>query len=551
MGRALALAMLVFVAPAAISGQTLVVLHIRAVLTDPTGQATPVGRHALLISDNPPTREPRRVVTSVDGTADVRLRPGNYTVESDQPVAFQGQGVSLDADPGRRRRPRLGPRTDGRERGDRADRAGTGGCRRAARNRHVAPAAAVARQRRRAVDSDRARVGIPGRRGRTDRHEPEGRWRRDVGGSAALALGQSGGDRPRSRSSARHRHDPHRSGGHGVDQAGAAWMLEQPTADRARAGDLHDCRAAPAAEGLELGNGEPRRHARHRVRLDSRHGRRGRAGVHRLGRPRRNHVTSRTSARIPGAARRASSASTTCATSWRGGEEVEGRSPPPARRTFPWSRRACARRHVQRGRQASRRQPEARIRWPRPTSTSRSSRRSSTTARSRSRITDFSNWSEYVADIPPVLFVRVTPKMVESLWAKVARGAAMTQGMALAGDQAAEVRLPADAGPLRRHRGDADPPVQARAARLRDRGDLRRSVRVRSGGARTRMRHGDAGAVFGEGAGEGRHAGRRSRHSSAGLARLRSRSHWPLSVIAPARQTRRGRAPCSAPESPG
>jgi hypothetical protein len=44
---------------------------------------------------------------------------------------------------------------------------------------------------------------------------------------------------------------------------------------------------------------------------------------------------------------------------------------------------------------------------------------------------NFSNWSDYAADIPPVLFVRVTPKMTESLWAKVARGAAYTQGMAL------------------------------------------------------------------------------------------------------------------------
>ncbi len=91
MGRALVFAILVSIAPAAISGQTLVVLHIRAVLTDATGQVTPLARHALLISDNPPTREPRRIVTSVDGTADVRLRPGNYTVESDQPVAFQGK----------------------------------------------------------------------------------------------------------------------------------------------------------------------------------------------------------------------------------------------------------------------------------------------------------------------------------------------------------------------------------------------------------------------------------------------------------------------------
>jgi hypothetical protein len=44
---------------------------------------------------------------------------------------------------------------------------------------------------------------------------------------------------------------------------------------------------------------------------------------------------------------------------------------------------------------------------------------------------DFANWSDYAADIPPVLLVRVTPRMAESLWAKVARGAAMTQGMAL------------------------------------------------------------------------------------------------------------------------
>jgi hypothetical protein len=51
-------------------------------------------------------------------------------------------------------------------------------------------------------------------------------------------------------------------------------------------------------------------------------------------------------------------------------------------------------------------------------------------AQSQPNVT-FANWSDYVADIPPVLFVRVTPKMVESMWAKVARGAATTQGMAL------------------------------------------------------------------------------------------------------------------------
>jgi hypothetical protein len=90
MGRTLLLAVLIG-AQAGIAGQALVVLNIRAVLTDAAGRATPVARHALLISDNPPTREPRRIVTTVDGTATVRLRPGNYTVESDQAVAFQGQ----------------------------------------------------------------------------------------------------------------------------------------------------------------------------------------------------------------------------------------------------------------------------------------------------------------------------------------------------------------------------------------------------------------------------------------------------------------------------
>ncbi|MDH4064085.1 MAG: serine protease, partial [Acidobacteriota bacterium] len=53
--------------------------------------ATPVPRHALLISDNPATREPRRVLTRADGTVEVRLPPGSYTVESDRPILFLGK----------------------------------------------------------------------------------------------------------------------------------------------------------------------------------------------------------------------------------------------------------------------------------------------------------------------------------------------------------------------------------------------------------------------------------------------------------------------------
>jgi hypothetical protein len=44
---------------------------------------------------------------------------------------------------------------------------------------------------------------------------------------------------------------------------------------------------------------------------------------------------------------------------------------------------------------------------------------------------DFGNWSDYVRDYPPVLMIRATPKLVESLWTTIARGAAQTQGVSL------------------------------------------------------------------------------------------------------------------------
>lgn len=67
------------------------VLRVSIVLTGEGDVATPIRRHLLLISDNPSSAPPRRVFTAADGTADVRLAPGNYTVESDQPVVFEGR----------------------------------------------------------------------------------------------------------------------------------------------------------------------------------------------------------------------------------------------------------------------------------------------------------------------------------------------------------------------------------------------------------------------------------------------------------------------------
>lgn len=73
------------------AGQQPSVLRVTVTLLDAAEAPTPVPRHALLISDNPATSEPRRVLTAANGTVDIRLRPGSYIVESDRPVAFLGR----------------------------------------------------------------------------------------------------------------------------------------------------------------------------------------------------------------------------------------------------------------------------------------------------------------------------------------------------------------------------------------------------------------------------------------------------------------------------
>jgi S1-C subfamily serine protease len=89
--RGLMFASLVLAVQAAAPTQGVSVLQVKVVLTDAAGTATPVPRHVLLVSENPAGATPRQIVTGLDGTANIRLRPGNYTVESDRPVAFQGK----------------------------------------------------------------------------------------------------------------------------------------------------------------------------------------------------------------------------------------------------------------------------------------------------------------------------------------------------------------------------------------------------------------------------------------------------------------------------
>ena len=85
----LALALLAVAAVSAQPGQG--VLRIKVTLTDDAKVSTPVQRHTLLVSDNPPSAEPRAIVTAADGTVVLTLRPGSYIVESDRPVAFGGR----------------------------------------------------------------------------------------------------------------------------------------------------------------------------------------------------------------------------------------------------------------------------------------------------------------------------------------------------------------------------------------------------------------------------------------------------------------------------
>jgi hypothetical protein len=90
MVRAFVLATIVLL-PRAVTGQEPGRLQISVALADAAGTPTPVPRHTLLISGIPPSDVPRRLATGPDGMVRVNLAPGSYTVESDRPLSFQGK----------------------------------------------------------------------------------------------------------------------------------------------------------------------------------------------------------------------------------------------------------------------------------------------------------------------------------------------------------------------------------------------------------------------------------------------------------------------------
>ena len=74
-----------------LTAQPLAILRVKVTIDDADGLPRPVPRHALLVSENPSSAAPRRIVTAADGTAEIHLKPGNYTIESDEPLVFQGK----------------------------------------------------------------------------------------------------------------------------------------------------------------------------------------------------------------------------------------------------------------------------------------------------------------------------------------------------------------------------------------------------------------------------------------------------------------------------
>lgn len=92
MRRVLVLAT-VLALPAVLSGQAST-LRVTVTLPEQAQQEVPVSRHVLLISDNPATTIPKRVLTGPDGAVSIPLVPGSYTVESDRPAILSGKSYA-------------------------------------------------------------------------------------------------------------------------------------------------------------------------------------------------------------------------------------------------------------------------------------------------------------------------------------------------------------------------------------------------------------------------------------------------------------------------
>ena len=445
--------------PALAARQEPGVLRVSVVLTGEGNVATPIRRHLLLISDNPSSAPPRRVFTAADGTVEVRLRPGNYTVESDQPVAFAGRTFqwiqSVDVAAGRETTLALTPAN--------------------ADTVTPPPAAAVARSA--VPDEDRASIAARWQDGVVAIWSPSAHASGVVVDAAGLVVTNQ--QAVGAATSVEVQFSPARKvRGLVVATDAESRIASTATAERDLAVVRIDPATAAAVPVVPLGCGEPApapavgdevialeaplrqpkgavsgdvtRVATRIIESDLLPGRGGSGGPvfstrgALLGilsegdeRMRRNAVDVRV-VRTP----------EVCEVVARARAALGATPPPPATalpvepaKPYPTATLTDAETllarhapfqvtsagfdvtfltpvHIHGGR-------EQRI-----ATSGRSMQAGAAWLKAR-LATEFANWDDYVADVPPVLFIRVTPKMVESVWMKIARGAAYTQGVAL------------------------------------------------------------------------------------------------------------------------
>ena len=78
--------------------QELTVLHIKVALIDAEQKATPVPRHALLVSENPASAAPRRIVTGAGWHSRREAAARELHRRIGPPLHVSGQGLPVDED---------------------------------------------------------------------------------------------------------------------------------------------------------------------------------------------------------------------------------------------------------------------------------------------------------------------------------------------------------------------------------------------------------------------------------------------------------------------
>jgi S1-C subfamily serine protease len=453
--RLLVLAMLVSIAARPTDGQTPPsVLHIKVQLVNAERQATPVPRHALLISDNPPTATPRLVVTGLDGTAEVRLRPGNYTIESDRPFTFEGKAYqwteTVDMVAGRDASLEL--TADNAEVGPAGAATTT-----AASPSEADPSSLLAQWQHNVVrlwtPTAHASGFVLGEDGLVATNQ------RVIGAASSTEVQLTPTVKVAARILAA---DP-------VRDVSVLW-IDPATAAAVRPIRLNCAQAvkaivangqrittidAPLRQQLATTSGTVSRVADHEIESDLTLGAGSAGGPVFTG----DGVVGITSIGEESAGRRHRTArvvrvSAVCDVVASARTKMKDAAPPsgtrlPVEPERPFS--VDALKNAAQGRAGSLNPYQVSssqfdISFITPVMTfgvqyqleqasrrdrSGGSRSSTVVAPPLNPLMEFSNWSEYVADFPPVLLVRVTPKLVENFWVKVARGAAQTQGIAL------------------------------------------------------------------------------------------------------------------------